>query len=372
MIRFPDMRLLLLLLLTMSAAQAVETLPFDELVSKHRVTDVTLSPDGAFVAVLLTTPTPESQSSNLATIDLASDTAYLLTGYSDMTVRWYAWASDQRLLFATGRAAAGGSGAEYRGSLAINRDGSGATRLDSPRSGQSLSFLARVPADPAHVLLLRRQVDSDKQEVLRFNLARRSFRKVAESDSSVTGWLADHQGELRIALAHDANTGQRRLRYRQDESQAFADTLDLSANAIRPLAFHGDNRSLIAAIRRDKANYAIVRADPLSGKLHEALVAERGVDVWSAQHSRLFQTVRGLPVYYRYRGPDGIRQVFFDPRWQMRQDAIDDAISGDNMIAAASDDERRLLVRSSSDDGNDYYLYDTVAGELRFLLSLTD
>lgn len=349
-------------------ALAAPPLELDQMLQTHTASEVRLSPDGQYLGALVRSGAPGG-TKNLLAINIGRATAQLLTAYDDLDVRWYAWADDTRLLFATQESSGHSAGGTYRGTFSIGRDGVGASRVDGVRPTHVLVFLDRIPTDPQHVLLTRENVETGESDVVRLNIERRTMRRVAGGASNVVRWIPDNNGIVRAALAQQDNGEV--LLYRTSSRDEFLPTYQFDTGQLTPLAFHADNRMLVGSARDSRGNHSVVLLDPANGQQRTVLFEHPEGEV-PGRRIRLARTARGIPVAYHYEQSSLAQAAYLEPRWLARQRAIDDALAGaSNTIVDFSDDERVILVLSQNDEGGrDYYLFDPVGTELRFLFSL--
>ena len=336
---------------------------------KSGFSEVRLSPDGEYVAAIVHTPN-HPLARNLVTMRLADGRIKAITAYSDIDVSWFAWVSDTRLLFSTEtRPEQSGEPARYRGAFVIGRDGDGGSMIERAR-GRRLSFLARVPRDQNGVLITRPGRKPGHIDVSRLDLKRGGTKKVVADDHDATHWLPDNAGRVRAAIGQAADAGREALLYQAVDGQEWDVLLEFDAGEFRPLAFHADNRRLIAVSRIGRQRFVLLEFEPDNLRSGSVLVDDPASDVFGAGNGTLTQSRTGHLVSYRYQG-DRLRIVYFDRRWEGRQTTIDEALPGAvNTIVDFSDDERKLLVLSSSASGRgDYYIFDDIVRQLKFLVA---
>ncbi len=334
---------------------------------------VRLSPDGEYVAAIVRTPN-QPQARNLVTMRLADSRISVLTGYADIDVSWFAWASDTHLLFGTeSRSDRPGQPARYRGAFSINREGDGGTMIERARA-KRMSFLARVPGDRNGVLITRPGKHPGGVDVFRLDLKRGATKKIVDSGHEISYWVPDNLGRVRAAVGRSAGDrdGRERLLYQPVDSDEWRELLEFDASEFRLLAFQADNRRLIAASRIGREHFALLEFDPDNLRSGRVLVEEAGYDVYGAGNGALTQSRTGHLVSYRYVS-DRPRIVYFDRRWEGRQTAIDEVLPDSvNSIVDFGDDERKLLVLSSGGRGGDYYIFDDIVRQLKFLVASAD
>ncbi|MBT8137338.1 MAG: hypothetical protein KJO54_10035 [Gammaproteobacteria bacterium] len=338
---------------------------------------VRMAPDGEYIAA-----TVELEQfpgvRNLVTMQLADGSAQAVTGFADSHVSSFFWANDDRLVFSVEKSDDNGNGI-YLGSYTILRDGSGGLKLQERlrrraagklSTGSPPSLLHRLPTNWNSVLISRTEPTAVLPEVFQLDAATGRMRRVVGSQYSITEWIADNQGAVRAAVDRGADVldGSNRLLYRDSADDEWRKLLDFSDERMQVLGFHADNRRLIVLARGELGGKALHYLNP-TGELGERLLSDSDFDLANRDGAAgLVQTARGDIMYYQYFA-DTVRTIYFDSRWESRQQVIDEALSGSvNTIIDWSDDERQALVTAVAPDGSvDYYLFDTTFRELKFL-----
>jgi len=352
--------------------------------SQENVTDagpgqVLLAPDGEYIAATVKVPGLPGVR-NLVTMRLSDSSASAVTGFSDTHVTDFFWANDERLVFSVGKLRDNDTKEEYRGSFSILRDGSGGRKLQQRRvrrrTGNQIShgapprLLNRLPTDWNSVLISRIEPSAAFPEVLVLDVLTGRAKRVLASQLSVTRWIVDNSGAVRAAVdkGDDVLDGKHRLLYRDTADGEWRVLANFNDDELEVLNFHADNRRLIVLARNEPGGSALHFLDS-SGELSERLFSDPGFDLRNRVGAAgLKQAAQGQMIFYQYMA-DELRTVYFETRWESRQQTIDEALADTtNTIISWSDDERKLLVHATDSHGaSDYYLYDTTYRELNFL-----
>ncbi len=343
-----------------------------------------LSPDGEYIAALVDT----GGTNNLVTTEISGASAKAITAYSDASVSSFFWVNDNRLVFSIAqRSAATEDGAEpgpmapaHAGSYTILRDGSGGRKLQEQRgrrgvgdyraTGTAPQLLHRLPNRWNEVLVSRVPAFGVFPEVFLLDVETGRSRKIVPGMDQVNRWIVDNRGVVRAAIdkGEDVLAGNHRLLYRAGEDDEWREIRAYRDGEFDVLGFHADNRRLVVLAPDRYAKLGLFLMEP-TGVLDDSLLIDPEYGLApSPGAAGLMQTSYGYLIAYQYAA-DGLRTVYFDARWESRQQAIDEALADTvNTIVNWSDDERQLLVQVRSDGAtDDYYLFDTTYKELSYL-----
>jgi dipeptidyl aminopeptidase/acylaminoacyl peptidase len=237
-----------------------------------------------------------------------------------------------------------------------------------------------TPFDKVRALIIDDRYDNDDEmivamnkrnpevfDVYRLDLNSRELTLVAENPGNITGWLTDHAGSLRLAIATDGvNTS---ILHRPNDGAAFQNVITTNfKQQIRPLFFDFDNKLLFASsnIGRDKA--AIVRLDPATAKEDGVIFQHPEVDVGSLDwsHRRKVVTEAQFVTWKRERHffDAETRAIFADLQSRLPGYEID--------LQSNNRDEDVFVVAAWSDRTQGVrYLYERVSGKLTKLAEIT-
>jgi dipeptidyl aminopeptidase/acylaminoacyl peptidase len=236
-----------------------------------------------------------------------------------------------------------------------------------------------TPFDKVRALIVDDRYDDDDEmivglnkrnpeafDVYRLDLNTRALTLIAENPGNVTGWVTDHAGAIRLAIATDGvNTS---ILHRPNDGGAFARVITTNfKEQIQPLFFDFDNKLLFASsnIGRDKA--AIVRLDPATATEQELIFQHPEVDVagldWS--HKRKVYTEVQFVTWKRER-------KFFDAETQAIFADLETRLPGYEIdLQSNNRDENIFVVAAWSDRTQGVrYLYERDAGKLTKLAEI--
>ena len=237
-----------------------------------------------------------------------------------------------------------------------------------------------TPFDKVRAMIVDDRYDNDDEmivalnkrnpevfDVYRLDLNSRELTLIAENPGNITGWLTDHAGSLRLAIATDSvNTS---ILHRPNDGAAFQNVITTNfKQQIQPLFFDFDNKLLFASsnIGRDKA--AIVRLDPATAKENGVIFEHPEVDVdgldWS--HKRKVYTEAQFVTWKRERH-------FFDAETQAIFADLQSRLPGYEIdLQSNNRDEDVFVVAAWSDRTQGVrYLYERTSGKLTKLAEIT-
>jgi len=135
---------------------------------------------------------------------------------------------------------------------AVNIDGSGFREL-TPFEGVQAGIVDPLEDNDIEMLISLNRRDPKVFDVYRINIYKGAMELVAENPGNVSEWLADNDGQLRVAVTTDGV--QSSLLYRETEKDPFRTVVTTDfKNTLDPLFFSFDNQRLYVAsnIGRDK------------------------------------------------------------------------------------------------------------------------
>jgi dipeptidyl aminopeptidase/acylaminoacyl peptidase len=210
------------------------------------------------------------------------------------------------------------------------------------------------------ILISHNRRDPKVFDVYRVNVATGESRLVAQNPGNVTGWVTDHEGTVRVAIASDGVN--RTFMTRAKDGEPFSKVFTTSfREEVEPQVFTPDNRRLYANSNRGRDKKAIVLMDPATGKEEQVVFVHPEVDAWSVGYSKLRKT----PTSIEYM-TDRIERKHLDAQTAKMYAALERQLPGMQIsLQAHTKDERLWIVAASSDrTPGTRYLYDAKADAL--------
>ena len=328
----------------------VKQIPLRDFFRNAEKTGYQLSPDGKYISYLA----PFKNRMNIHVRPLDGGEVTRVTSHEDRDIGGYAWANNTRLLYMRDF-----GGDENYHLFATNIDGTNDIDL-TPFEGVRTDLIDRLPDDDQFVIIGLNKRNPQIFDPYRLDIVSGEMTMIAENPGNIGGWMTDHEGKLRIAMATDGvNTS---LLYRDTEEEEFRHILTTNfKETLSPLFFTFDNKAIYASsnLGRDKA--AIVKYDLVKNEEIDELFAHDEVDVGGLSYSRKRKVLTHIS-YTTWK-----RQYhFLDDERKKLQTRLEQELDGyEVVIVAKNKNEDIFLIRTFSDRSlGAYYIYTKASDQL--------
>lgn len=261
-----------------------------------------------------------------------------LTRESARDIGGYFWKGDDTLLYVKD------FGGDENFHLVAVDVASGAVKDLTPFDKVKASMVDELRDDPEHILISHNRRDPKVFDVLRINVKTGESSVVAQNPGNIVGWLTDHQGKVRMAIASDGvnNT----VLYRDKEEDAFKPIISTDfRTSVAPSFFDFDNKKFYALSNRGRDKSGLVRIDPAQPDAEELLYADSEVDLDGASYSRKRKVLTA--VSYTRAKP---AEHFFDAQTRELMTRLKTKLPGyELLLQSATDDEERFIVAAYND-----------------------
>lgn len=340
-----------------AAAATPPAIPLRDFFKNPQAALFKVSPGGKYLACLR----PYQNRLNIFVQALGGKESTRLTGVTDRDIPFFAWKTDDRLIFVKDS-----GGDENFHVFSVGRDGKEARDL-TPFPGVKADVIDPLIHDDDAVLVGLNKRNPALFDAYRLDLRTGELTLLAENPGNITGWTADHAGVIRCATATDGvNTT---LLYRETAADPFKPVVTTTfKETLQPLFFTFDNRNLYALSNLGRDRTAAVIVDPRTGRETDLLFAHPFVDVSGLTWSRKRKVLTGVeftdwkqqwvPLDEEYA------QVYEELRRRLPEGEIDLA------SVSRSEDVVTLALSSDRNPGHSY-LFDRTTGKLEDLGSST-
>jgi dipeptidyl aminopeptidase/acylaminoacyl peptidase len=256
---------------TMSAAR----IPLQDFFKNPAMTGFQISPDGNSISFMQ----PYRSRMNVFVQSRATGQTVRVTGETERDVDGHIWKGPNRIVYSKDF-----MGDENYHLVSVDSDGRNLVDLTPFEKVRTEIIDARMDHDDEMIVRLNKR-NPEVFDAYRLDLKARQLTQIAENPGNITGWITDHDGRIRVAVATDGVNSS--ILYREDEMAPFKTVVTTSfRESIQPLFFSFDNRKLyaISNIGRDKS--AIVLFDPATAREEGIVFQHRDVDVWDLEFSR--------------------------------------------------------------------------------------
>jgi dipeptidyl aminopeptidase/acylaminoacyl peptidase len=336
-----------------AARERPRLIPLRDFFRNPEKTHFRLSPDGTALAWLQ----PWRSRLNIHVQRLGAAEAVRVTGVTDRDIHACFWVSSSRLAYL--RDAGGDENFQLH---AVDADGSHPRDL-TPFPGTRVQLVgddSDQAGQGGEIIIEWNRRDPRAFDAFRINTLSGELQLLVENPGTITGWLADHHGRLRVATT---SAGLRKgLLYRESEAEPFRETLAADfRDTFTPLLFTYDNREIYASSNLERDHAAVVRLDPATGREREVLFEHPVVDV-----SKLHTSARrGALVGVAYETARWKNHFFdaADPRARLQGDLERRLPGYEVTIVSQSRDETKTVVRAACDRlPGSSYLHDGATG----------
>jgi len=237
----------------------------------------------------------------------------------------------------------------------------------TPYPNVTVGVLSGLQGVKDEILIMMNKEDATVFDVYKLNVKTGETTHVAKNPGNITSWLADRNGNVRIAVASDGVEGT--ILYRDSEKDEFKPFIEMEAgDEVMPLAFSKDNQYIYATSNKGRDKVEVVKYD-LKGN-EEVIMSNDQVDVsgvlYSAEHDKL--------LYGAYV-TDKPHYQFFDENFEKLFRKIQSKLNVHESELGINDYNKEMtkfIVSVSSDTVyGKYYYYDSTTDELTELATLS-
>ena len=316
-----------------------------------------ISPDGQHIVYMK----PWKTRMNVHVINVKTTDETRLTSSEDRGIYGYGWLGNNRIGYAKDD-----GGDENIHFFAINIDGTNEIDL-TPFENVQTRMIDDLEDDPDHIILGLNKRDPRIHDAFRVNVTDGTMKLIAENPGNISGWMTDHDGNLRVAITSDGvNTS---LLYRDSESELFKTILTTDFKVrVDPLFFTFDNKNLYVASNRNRDKSAIYTFDITETQEKELIFENDQVDVSGLMYSKKRKVLTGVSYTVAKR------EIFFFDDWRKDiQNKLERKFPGYEVgITSFSKDEKNAIVVTYSDKSRGtYYSYDVEKNEINELAKIS-
>lgn len=323
-------------------------IPLEDFFRNSERTAYRLSPDGKYLSYMA--PYRDRLNVYVRRVDETDDKAVRITHETERSVAGYMWSDNMRLLYMKDTA-----GDENYQLYGVRRDGTD-DRAYTDFPGVRTSLIDDLEEQPGYVMIGLNRRNPEVFDPYRLNLETGELTLLAENPGNIQGWMTDHEGRLRVAVAivDGVNT---QIQYRDTEEEAFRPVLTTNfRDEVSFMEFTPDNRLVYAASNLGRDKTVLVLMDPSTCRELEKLYENDRYDIASISYSRKRKKL--LSVYCTGHCKP-VRHFFDDEERQLR-DRIKAHFPDLRVGMADTDKEERyyLLYAGNDRTRGAYWLYD--------------
>ncbi len=253
----------------------VPRIPLRDFFKNPEKTGYQISPDGKWISYLA----PYERRLNIFVMPRSSGEAERITSETARDMAGYFWKSNDRVIYLKDF-----GGDENFHLFSVDLHGENLKDL-TPFDSIQVQVVDDLEEHPDEMLIGLNKRNKEIFDVYRINVKTGDMKLVAENPGNITGWITDHDGNIRAASTTDGvNTT---LLYRENEKDTFKEILTTNfKESITPLFFTFDNKYIYAASNLNRDKSAIVKFDMSTGKELETIYEHPDVDVSDLNFSK--------------------------------------------------------------------------------------
>ncbi|TQR31684.1 S9 family peptidase [Lysinibacillus sphaericus] len=236
----------------------------------------------------------------------------------------------------------------------------------TPYPNVTVALLSDLQGVKDEILITMNKEDAKVFDVYKLNVKTGVTTHVAKNPGNIASWLADHDGNVRLAVTSDGVEGT--ILYRDSEKDEFKPFIEMKAgDEVMPLAFSKDNKHIFATSNKGRDKVEVVKYD-LEGK-EEVIMSNSEVDVLGV----LYSPEKDKILYGGYI-TDKAHYQFFDEDFEKLFRKIQNKLGVQESELSINDYNKEMtkfIVNVSSDTVyGKYYYYDSTTDEIKELATL--
>lgn len=334
-------------------------IPVEDLFKNSEKRTFRISPDASHISYMA----PYKNRMNIHVKNMDTDSVIRVTHSEDRGINGYFWANNDKLAYVRDN-----GGDENFHLYSVNKNGTDEKDL-TPFDGVRAQIIDDLPDQKNQMIIGLNKRNPQVFDPYMVNLSSGELKIIYENPGNITGWLTDHNGIIRIALA--TNGVEQTIMYREKDGEMFHEVLTTNfRETMDPQFFDFDNGHVIYAISnigRDKA--AVVKYDLKENKEIELIYSHEEVDIDGISFSRK----RKVPTSISYN-TDKMQREFLDKKTEDVYTLFENQIGSDNefYITANNKEENIFLVYVGNDKTRgSYYSLNQSNNELKKLADLS-
>jgi len=336
--------------MTMIANAQVRQVPLKDFFKNPEKNGYQISPDGNYFSYL----TSWENRMNVFVQKVGSSEAVRVTSATERDISSYFWKGNNKIMYLQDKA-----GDENFKLYSVNKDGSD-LKLLSPEDKVRTEIVDDLEDIDDYMLVNMNERNPQAFDVYRINVNTGEKKMIAENPGNIMGWMTDHDGKLRIAIASDDVNSV--LMYRETEDAPFKEVLVTNfRESVEPLFFSFDNKFVYASSNLGRDKSAIVKFDIANGKEMEVMYENPYVDVSGLSYSKKRKVLTAISYVKEKR-----EMKFLDAVAEKRYNRLKKELGDyEVVITGVNKNEDKFLVRTYSDRSlGSYYFYDQASDKL--------
>ncbi len=317
-----------------------------------------ISPNGDYIAFLA----PFENRKNIFVQKRGTHEIRRITSSTERDINTFFWKGNNTLLYTRDF-----GGDENFHLFLASLDGRSETDL-TPFENVAAWVIDDLKDDDTHIIFMMNRRNPQLFDVYRMNVKTGEHELIAENPGGVIGWLADHNGKVRVGVQTDGVN--KNILYRASEHDPFVPIVSTSfRDTFIPQYFTFDNQHLYALSNIGRDKLAFVRFNPETRQEEEVLFEHPEVDINGVDYSR----VRKVLTAVNYTLWKSERHFLDDETKHAIERLSAQLPRTDFIIPSMTKDESMWIVETHSDRSRGTsYLYDVKRNHLEKLADHAD
>jgi len=347
----PALAVLMLAGCNQQTVMRAKQIPLEDFFRNPERSGYQISPEGKYYSYMA----PYKNRMNIFVVEIGKDEPLMLTSDTARDIAGYFWANENRILYLKDT-----GGDENFKLLAVNADGSNPKALTDFEGVRTL-IIDDLKDIPNEVIIGLNKRNPTVFDPYRLDVETGELTMLAENPGTIQGWMTDHDGKLRLAIAIEDGVNNSIL-YRDTENEEFRNILTTNfKESVSPEFFSFDNKLLYAISNLGRDKGAVVIFDPNTGKETEMLYENEDYDISNLSYSRK----RKVITTASYTSWKRERHFFDKESKDLFARLSRDLGNYEFGISSVTRNEDKFIVRTWSDRSlGAYYLYDKQSDEL--------
>ncbi len=326
---------------TMTAKQ----IPLEDFFKNPEKSGYQISPDGKYFSFMA----PYENRMNVYVQERGSSEAKRLTAETDRDIAGHFWPNSEQILYL--KDDGGNENFRLYGVGIAGGDPVCFTDFDEVQT----QIIDDLPDVPGEVIIGMNKRVPQVFDPYRLDLATGEMTLLAENPGNIQGWMFDHAGKLRVAVAIVDGVNASIL-YRETEADEWQSVLTTNFKvSVNPVFFTFDNKNVYALSNQGRDKTALVELDIATGKELNVLYETDNYDLTDVFYSRKRKVLTGVA----WEGAK-VQRHYFDQEAKGLRTRLEELLPGYNVsIGSSNKAENVYIVRTYSDRSlGKYYLYD--------------
>lgn len=333
-------------------------IPLEDFFKNPERSSYQISPNGDFYSYMA----PYEKRMNIFIQKRGESESIQVTQEIDRDIAGYFWPNDEQIVYLKDT-----GGDENYKLYGVNIDGTNPISY-TDFEGVRTQIIDDLPDQKDFVVIGLNKRNPQVFDPYRLNLKTGEMEMIAENPGNIQGWMFDHDGKLRIAMAIVDGVDQSIL-YRKTEQDEWKTILTTNfKEGFSPQFFTFDNKNIIGTSNLGRDKSAVIEFNPATGEEVKVLYKNDDYDVSSVSYSRKRKVITAAS----YTGWKRERH-FFDTKSEEMFSKLEKHLLGYEIgISASNDDENIYIVRSYSDKSlGSYYIYNTDTDEIEKIVDVS-